>query len=163
MLPEMAYTNLKVNYPSVLAAVLAFKTLGALGKNLLRALLNFGHTFGHALETLSGYGTLLHGEAVAIGMLMAARFSQRLGWLARGDVEALRDVLVSLGLPVDPPAGTGAAQCLEAMRGDKKVAGGRIRLVLLRRPGHAVLTADYPDEQLRGVLEEVCAAGRLTP
>ena len=116
-----------------------------------RALLNLGHTFGHAIETGAGYGTWLHGEAVAAGMVLAATLSCRLGWLAPGDVDRVRRLLARAGLPVDPPR-LGRQRMLDLMRMDKKVQSGRIRLVLLERIGRAVCTADYPDEVLEDVL-----------
>jgi 3-dehydroquinate synthase len=116
-----------------------------------RALLNFGHTFGHAIEAAAGYGEWLHGEAVALGMLLAADLSRRLGWLARGDVERVRDLLGRAGLPTSPPA-IGASRALELMGMDKKVLRGRIRLVLLRRLGEATLCDDYPAEALHATL-----------
>jgi 3-dehydroquinate synthase len=118
-----------------------------------RALLNLGHTFGHAIETGAGYGTWLHGEAVAAGMAMASEFSRRLGWLERADVERVRAVLARAGLPVDPPR-LGRSRALELMRMDKKVRAGRIRLVLLERIGSAVCTGDYPDDALEGLLDD---------
>ena len=117
-----------------------------------RALLNFGHTFGHAIETATGYTRLLHGEAVAIGMVMATRFSQELGWLAAQDVEEIRALVTGFGLPVVPPAGLEAAALLSLMRGDKKSSAGRIRLVLLRAVGDAVLTRDFPEDALLALL-----------
>lgn len=129
------------------------------GEGGTRALLNFGHTFGHALETLAGYGKLLHGEAVAIGMVMAAELSRRMGWLGGGEVAALRALLGSFGLPVGPPPGSDPALFLDLMRGDKKAAKGRIRLILLRRLGEALLSADYPEGLLRAVVDDACAAG----
>jgi 3-dehydroquinate synthase len=119
-----------------------------------RALLNFGHTFGHAIETATGYASLLHGEAVAIGMLMAAELSARMGWLRAGEVQSVRELLLAAGLPVDPPAGLDVDQFLGLMASDKKVAAGRIRLVLLRALGDATVTADFPFELLRGLLAE---------
>lgn len=119
-----------------------------------RALLNLGHTFGHAIETGSGYGEWLHGEAVAAGMVMAAEFSGRLGWLAAAEVSRVRELIGRAGLPCDPPR-LGAARMLELMSLDKKVLGGRVRLVLLRRLGEAMCTADYPDDALLGLLEDL--------
>ena len=119
-----------------------------------RALLNLGHTFGHAIETATGYGTWLHGEAVAAGMAMASEFSRRLGWLDKADVGRVRSLLLRAGLPVDPPA-LDPGRALELMRMDKKVRAGRIRLVLLQRIGQAVCTADYPDDALAGLLGEL--------
>ena len=119
-----------------------------------RALLNFGHTFAHAIETATGYSRFLHGEAVAIGMVMAAELSARMGWLATSDVPMVRELLLAAGLPVDPPAGLGEEQFLGLMAADKKVAAGKLRLVLLRAPGEATVTADFPFELLRGLLSD---------
>jgi 3-dehydroquinate synthase len=119
-----------------------------------RALLNLGHTFGHAIETGAGYGTWLHGEAVAAGMVMASEFSRRLGWLDRADVERVRSLLARAGLRAEPPP-LGRNRALELMRMDKKVRAGRIRLVLLDRIGHAVCTDDYPDDALATLLDDM--------
>jgi 3-dehydroquinate synthase len=120
-----------------------------------RALLNFGHTFGHAIEAGMGYGNWLHGEAVAAGMVMAARASRRMGLIGTEDVERLTALLVRAGLPVDAPD-LGVASYMNAMGVDKKVEAGRIRFVLLRRLGEAFLSADVPSE----VLEEVLTPNR---
>jgi 3-dehydroquinate synthase len=116
-----------------------------------RALLNLGHTFGHAIEAAEGYGEWLHGEAVGVGLLMAADLSHRLGWLAAGDIARVRGCLERAGLPVEAPR-IGAARALALMGMDKKVLGGRIRLVLLRRLGHAIVTGDYDDQALAATL-----------
>jgi 3-dehydroquinate synthase len=116
-----------------------------------RALLNLGHTFGHAIETAAGHGEWLHGEAVGVGMLMAADMSSRLGWLRGADVERVRELLRRAGLPSGAP-GIGAARALELMGMDKKVLAGRIRLVLLTRLGEGVVSGDYPAEVLRETL-----------
>jgi 3-dehydroquinate synthase len=116
-----------------------------------RALLNLGHTFGHAIETAAGYGAWLHGEAVGAGMLMAADLSARLGWLGHADVERVRNLLQRAGLPIAAPR-IGAARGLELMGMDKKVLAGRIRLVLLRRLGEGVVAGDYPAEALQATL-----------
>jgi 3-dehydroquinate synthase len=116
-----------------------------------RVLLNFGHTFGHAIETAAGYGEWLHGEAVSIGMAMAAETSERLGWLSHADVQRVRAVLASAGLPVDAPR-IGVERALDLMRMDKKVLGGRVRLVLLRALGDAVVSGDYDEAALLGTL-----------
>jgi 3-dehydroquinate synthase len=116
-----------------------------------RALLNLGHTFGHAIETATGYGEWLHGEAVGAGMLMAADLSCRLGWIEAADVERVRDLLERAGLPVvAPPIGAGRA--LELMGMDKKVLAGRIRLVLMRKVGEGVVAGDYPADALQATL-----------
>ncbi|MCC1495757.1 3-dehydroquinate synthase [Alcanivorax sp. 1008] len=124
-----------------------------------RALLNLGHTFGHAIETATGYSAWLHGEAVATGMIMAAQLSADLGWLPQADVDALSALLARMGLPVKPPVGMTASQCRELMALDKKVHDGSLRLVLLRAIGQAVVTADYDDAVLMRMLERDCAAG----
>ena len=116
-----------------------------------RALLNFGHTFAHAIETADGYGTLLHGEAVAIGMLLAARLSADLGLAPAGDGDRLAALLGRLGLPLALPAGD-PARLLEPMRLDKKNLGGRLRLVLWRGIGHAEVFAGLPGAAVRRVL-----------
>jgi 3-dehydroquinate synthase len=116
-----------------------------------RALLNLGHTFGHAIETAVGYGDWLHGEAVATGMLMAADLSHRLGWLEATDVERVRALLARTGLPTTAPR-IGAPRALELMGMDKKVLAGRIRLVLMRRLGEGLVSDDYPADTLRATL-----------
>ena len=123
--------------------------------NDLRALLNLGHTFGHAIETAMGYGVWLHGEAVATGMLMAADLSWRLGYLSAADVERVKRLLMAANLPVVPPESISSAEFLNLMAVDKKVLAGKLRLVLLRSLGHAVVTADFP----LATLEKTLAAG----
>jgi 3-dehydroquinate synthase len=118
-----------------------------------RALLNLGHTFGHAIETAAGYGNWLHGEAVAVGICMAADLSARMGWLTEGDVVRIRRLVTSAGLPVGPPADLSADRFLELMAIDKKVQDGQLRLVLLRHPGDALVTADVEPDLLRATLE----------
>jgi 3-dehydroquinate synthase len=120
-----------------------------------RALLNLGHTFGHAIETGLGYGEWLHGEAVAAGTQMAAELSRRLGWLADADVERVRNLLVRARLPVRGPA-LGAERYLDLMAHDKKVLAGRLRLVLLKRLGEAVTWADAPQEAIRDAIAACC-------
>jgi 3-dehydroquinate synthase len=112
-----------------------------------RALLNLGHTFGHAIETVTGYTEWLHGEAVATGMVIAADMSARLGMISGADVQRVRDLLRRIGLPTDAPR-FGAQRALDCMRVDKKVKSGRIRLVLLEQLGAARFTADYSDDAL---------------
>lgn len=99
-----------------------------------RALLNLGHTFGHAIESHMGYGNWLHGEAVAVGMLMAADLSMRLGWLSASDVARVKRVLEAAQLPVDPPA-MSEQDFLGLMMQDKKVLAGQLRLILLKALG----------------------------
>lgn len=121
-----------------------------------RALLNLGHTFGHAIETATGYGDWLHGEAVGAGMVMAAEFSTELGWLARDQMEAVRSLVERAGLPVSPPRSMSPEQFRRLMALDKKVEDGRLRLVLLRGIGDAVVTADFDPDLLDRYLEQVC-------
>ena len=116
-----------------------------------RALLNLGHTFGHAIETGLGYGVWLHGEAVAVGTLMAAELSARLGWLERGDVQRIEALFRSAGLPVRGPH-LGVEHYLELMSHDKKVQDGRLRLVLLAQLGKAVLTDQAPEDAIRAAI-----------
>ncbi|HEY1725274.1 MAG TPA: 3-dehydroquinate synthase [Steroidobacteraceae bacterium] len=116
-----------------------------------RALLNLGHTFGHAIESATGYSGWHHGEAVGTGMLMAAEMSQRSGTLEPSVVTRLRTLLQQAGLPVEAPR-IGAQRALDYMRVDKKVQSGRVRLVLLSGLGKAMVTSDYPDAALRDTL-----------
>jgi 3-dehydroquinate synthase len=116
-----------------------------------RALLNLGHTFGHAIETVTGYTQWLHGEAVAAGMVIAADMSAQLGMLPKADVHRVKDLLQRIGLPVEAPR-FGAQRALDCMRVDKKVKSGRIRLVLLEKLGVARFTADYADDALATTL-----------
>ena len=108
-----------------------------------RALLNLGHTFGHAIETGTGYGNWLHGEAKAAGMLMAADLSARHEWLSRPDVARIETLLQRAGLPTSPPEAMDEAQFMELMAIDKKVVDGGLRLVLLKAIGSAVITGDF--------------------
>ena len=134
-----------------------------------RALLNLGHTFGHAIETGMGYGSWLHGEAVAAGTMMAALLSQTLGWLDAAALERIRALFLRVGLPVEGPwlAATpeaSATRYLELMRHDKKVSAGVLRLVLLQAVGQAVLSADADDVAIldaiqAGLASEPNAAG----
>lgn len=117
-----------------------------------RALLNLGHTFGHAIEAALGFGTWLHGEAVAAGMVLAAQTSCRLGHVTQADVVRLRTIIASARLPVDPP-GFPVRQWLDLMGHDKKVEGGRLRFVLLRALGQAYVDGAVPP----AILEEVLA------
>ena len=117
-----------------------------------RALLNLGHTFGHAIETGVGYGEWLHGEAVGAGMLMAAMLSARLGWLSDAQVERIRDLLARAGLPLGRPEAVSPERMRELMRVDKKVQDGRLRLVLLRDIGHAEVVGDVDEEVLAALL-----------
>jgi len=119
----------------------------------VRALLNLGHTFGHAIETGMGYGNWLHGEAIAVGMLMAADLSQRMGWLQAIDVDRIQALFVAAGLPVLAPKGMTSEQFMTLMSVDKKVQDGCIRLVLLRSIGQAIISDDYSAIKLAETLE----------
>ena len=116
-----------------------------------RALLNLGHTFGHAIENAMGYGVWLHGEAVAAGTMMAADLSQRMDWLSANDVARIKNSLLAANLPLDPPK-LGAAKYLDLMGLDKKVENGKIRLVLQQGIGRAVITSDYDADKLNACL-----------
>jgi 3-dehydroquinate synthase len=113
-----------------------------------RALLNFGHTFGHAIEAATGYGPWLHGEAVAAGMVMAAELSALMGHLRKIEVSRVRELLKRAGLPVKGPA-VAPERLLELMTLDKKAAKGRTRFVVLEAIGRAVLRADIDDAAVR--------------
>ncbi|EHK70045.1 MULTISPECIES: 3-dehydroquinate synthase [Pseudomonadaceae] len=116
----------------------------------LRAILNLGHTFGHAIETHQGYGVWLHGEAVSAGMVMALQMSLLLGWLTAAQRDRALRLLVRAGLPVVPPADMQPADFERLMAVDKKVLDGQLRLVLLSDLGQAVVTADFA----RDILEQ---------
>jgi 3-dehydroquinate synthase len=123
----------------------------------LRAILNLGHTFGHAIETHQGYGAWLHGEAVATGMLLALQLSARRNAIDAAEVEGFRELLQGMHLPVAPPADMTSADFLTLMARDKKVIDGRLRLVLLRGMGEALIVDDVDGEELTDLLE--AAAG----
>jgi 3-dehydroquinate synthase len=120
----------------------------------VRALLNLGHTFGHAIEAGMGYGTWLHGEAVGAGMMMAADLSRRMGLISVPDVERARALIRRAGLPEVAPD-LGVEKYIEYMGVDKKVEAGKIRFVLLRRIGEAFVTGDVPETALQETLTEV--------
>ena len=117
-----------------------------------RALLNFGHTFGHAIEHAQGYGSCLHGEAVGAGMCMAARLSTRMGNIAPTSRDRIINLVARAGLPTEPPESSSRSQLLEAMSIDKKNRDGRIRLILLDAIGHASIRDDYDEGALLEVL-----------
>jgi 3-dehydroquinate synthase len=119
----------------------------------VRALLNLGHTFGHAIETGMGYGTYLHGEAVAIGMLMAADLSCRMGWLEPSELGRIRCLLTQAGLPITVPDTMTVDKFMQLMAVDKKVQNGHIRLVLLKGIGQAILSDDYDEQELLHTLK----------
>ena len=117
-----------------------------------RALLNLGHTFGHAIETGMGYGSWLHGEAVGAGMCMAAAMSARLGWLNQDQVRRVDTLVAAAGLPVRPPDDVSPERFTELMAVDKKVMDGQLRLVLLKDIGNSVVTANFDPEALKQTL-----------
>jgi 3-dehydroquinate synthetase len=120
-------------------------------------LLNYGHTTGHALEAAAGYGRFLHGEAVAIGMEVAARLSVRLGMLSEADAERQRYLLAALGLPVDC-SGVDVEAVWAGLALDKKVQGKVVRWVLLEAIGRAVVRSDVPPAEARAAFAEVIRA-----
>jgi 3-dehydroquinate synthase len=122
----------------------------------LRAVLNFGHTFGHAIEAATAYETYLHGEAVGLGMLIAASLSQRLGLIDAAVKDRIRAVLAKAALPTEAPR-VGRGRALELMQMDKKVLGKTVRLVLLEKLGRAVVTGDYSQAALDATLAEYFA------
>jgi 3-dehydroquinate synthase len=119
-----------------------------------RALLNLGHTFGHAIENAMGYGVWLHGEAVAAGTMLAADLSQRMGWLNAADVQRMHALLAASSLPLRAP-NLGVKKYLDLMQSDKKVENSKIRLVLQQGIGKAVITGDYDAEKLKQTLESI--------
>ena len=123
-----------------------------------RALLNLGHTFGHAIENGLGYGVCLHGEAVGTGMIMAADLSMRLGWIRPADVARTRSLIVKAGLPASAPD-LGFEKYLDLMGLDKKVEDGKIRFVLLQALGRAVISAEVPTNLLRETIAASVAHG----
>ncbi|MBS0545416.1 MAG: 3-dehydroquinate synthase [Proteobacteria bacterium] len=120
-----------------------------------RALLNLGHTFGHAIETGMGYGEWLHGEAVAAGTMMAAELSCRLGWLGEADVARIGALFERAALPVWGPV-LGVDRYLDLMSHDKKVEAGRLRLVLLQSIGRAVIHAEAPRDDIAEAIAARC-------
>lgn len=118
----------------------------------VRAILNFGHTFGHAIEQVQGYGSWLHGEAVACGMVMATRLSVGRGWVEADWLERLIQLLARFGLPTAPPADMDLAAFMAAMAGDKKVERGVIRFILLAAPGQGTIVADVEAAELEARL-----------
>jgi len=124
----------------------------------LRALLNLGHTFGHAIEAGQGYRGWLHGEAVAAGMAMAARLSARLGRVTAVERDRVLALIDAAGLPLGPPAELPGRELRTHMASDKKVARGRVRLILLRGLGHAEVVEDYPEDCLAEVLCDAAVA-----
>lgn len=123
----------------------------------LRATLNLGHTFGHAIEAEMGYGTWLHGEAVGTGMALACKMSERLGWLEPDVVTRALTLIRQAGLPVEVPTKMTPAAFITHMARDKKVEAGQLRLVLLTGLGQAVVTGEFEPQVLTETLEQACA------
>ncbi len=123
----------------------------------LRALLNFGHTFGHAIETGVGYGNWLHGEAVAYGMLMAMRLSIKLGWINEKDYLRAEQLVEKANLPTKAPDNLDPEKFMQIMSVDKKVRDGKMYLVLLKQIGAAVLTSEFKISLLEETLNECCS------
>jgi 3-dehydroquinate synthase len=119
-----------------------------------RALLNLGHTFGHAIENAMGYGVWLHGEAVAAGTMLAADLSMRMGWLTQEEYNRMHALLTASSLPLRAPY-LGAEKYLALMANDKKVENSKIRLVLQQGIGKSVITSDYDAEKLKQTLEAI--------
>ena len=118
----------------------------------LRAILNLGHTFGHAIETKLDYKGWLHGEAVATGMLMAAELSCRMNWLDKESVQRIKLLLERANLPIKLPATIKGIELIDTMSIDKKTRKGQMRLVLLKGIGKAYVSADYNHDALLEVL-----------
>jgi 3-dehydroquinate synthase len=117
----------------------------------IRAILNLGHTFGHAIETAMGYGKWLHGEAVAVGIIMAAHLSHAIGWLTNDEMDRIKLLINKASLPINPPD-IKIQQFLDLMQLDKKSKDKRIYLVLQQGIGKAILTSDYDDKKLEATL-----------
>ena len=119
----------------------------------VRALLNLGHTFGHAIETGTGYGTWLHGEAVGCGMLMAAELSHQHGWITQAELDRTRTIIEQAKLPIAAPTSMNSTQFLDIMAVDKKNLEKKIRLVLLKGIGKSFISDDFDDALLTELLE----------
>jgi 3-dehydroquinate synthase len=123
-----------------------------------RALLNLGHTFAHALENTAGYGEYLHGEAVGLGLVLAARLSHKLGWLSAGDATRIERVVRACHLPVRLRKRLSVKKLIAAMKLDKKVRGGKLRFVALRAVGHAEMADNVPEKTIHDLWRKVGAA-----
>lgn len=117
-----------------------------------RALLNLGHTFGHAIETGMGYGTWLHGEAVAVGCVMATDLSAEIGWIDKKDLARVESIFKRAGLPTEGPSELSPETYLDLMSHDKKVVDGRIRLILLKEIGKGVVSDQVPEKMIQEVI-----------
>ena len=119
----------------------------------IRAILNLGHTFGHAIETFQSYKEWLHGEAIAAGMVLAAELSLAMGWISEQEVNRIQALLAKCDLPIVPPSTMSPDKFFELMSVDKKVLDGSLRLVLLKSIGDAVVTSDFDASLLKGLLQ----------
>ncbi|MCK5902323.1 MAG: 3-dehydroquinate synthase [Cocleimonas sp.] len=117
-----------------------------------RALLNLGHTFGHAIETGMGYGKWLHGEAVSVGMVMAAELSQKMNWISKEAVQRVKNLLLKAKLPIEPPKAMSATQFSDLMSVDKKVQDGVLSLILMKSYGECIVSRDFDPVALQAVL-----------
>jgi 3-dehydroquinate synthase len=126
----------------------------------MRALLNLGHTFGHAIETGTGYGNWLHGEGVGCGMFMAATLSCHQGWLTSGQLQRIKTLIQKAGLPVLPPASMKVEQFLDIMAVDKKNVDKRIRLILMKDLGQSFISDDYDNALLQQTIHEMLIASQ---
>ena len=125
----------------------------------IRAFLNLGHTFGHAVETFSGYGTYLHGEAIGVGLSMAADLSERLGWISSDIKDRTIALVKRCELPTEPPESMTPDDFLELMAVDKKNVDGNLRLVLLKGElGTCLVTSDFENAKLMDTLNEYCTS-----
>jgi 3-dehydroquinate synthase len=144
-LPTLIARNVKIK--ALIVAEDEFETLG------LRALLNFGHTVGHAIENTAGYGRFLHGEAISIGLAAALTLSQQKAGLSKAEADRVREALRSFHLPVTMPADLPTDALIAALRRDKKFADGAIRFVLVPRLGTAVVSGDVTESDLRAAID----------
>lgn len=126
----------------------------------VRALLNYGHTFGHAIEAWQNYTGFLHGEAIAIGSVIAAELSVRLGLLSQTDSDAVRTIIEQFGLPTSAPANMTADTFIDFMQRDKKILDGSLRLILLEAVGTAVIKDSVPVDQIKQAIDACRDAGR---
>lgn len=122
----------------------------------VRAILNLGHTFGHAIETFQQYKEWIHGEAVAAGIVMAAELSAMAGDLSSNDLQRIKDILKACSLPVAPPSGMAAEDFMRLMVRDKKVLDGKLRLVLMKSLGNAYVSGQFSVDHLQAMLEQTC-------
>jgi 3-dehydroquinate synthase len=125
----------------------------------VRAILNLGHTFGHAIETFQQYKDWIHGEAVAAGMVMAAELSLMAGDISSADLQRIKNLLAACSLPVAPPAGMMADDFMRLMVRDKKVLDGQLRLVLMKSLGNAFVSDKFSVADLDTMLNQTCISG----